>query len=79
MVADPHEIANVFGLEGIKSFMEQETELDIYYGIPSCVPSTRSDLETSGGQMGEEEVRELLKEEKVICLGEVNERPGSGF
>lgn len=71
VVADPHEIANVFGLEGIKSFMEQETELDIYYGIPSCVPSTRSDLETSGGQIGEEEVRELLKEEKVICLGEV--------
>jgi len=44
VVADPHEIANVFGLEGIKSFMEQETELDIYYGIPSSVPSTGSSL-----------------------------------
>lgn len=71
VVADPHEIANVYGLEGIKSFMEQETELDIYYGIPSSVPSTGTDLETSGGQMGEEEVKELLKEKKVICLGEV--------
>ena len=41
-VADPHEIANVFGLEGILSFMEQETELDIFYGIPSSVPATRT-------------------------------------
>ncbi len=71
VVADPHEIANVFGLEGIKSFMEQKTELDIYYGIPSSVPSTGSSLETSGGQIREEEVRELQKEDKVICLGEV--------
>ena len=71
VVADPHEIANVFGLEGIKSFMEQETELDIYYGIPSSVPSTGSCLETSGGQIGEEEVLELLKDDRVICLGEV--------
>ena len=71
VVADPHEIANVFGLEGIKSFMEQETELDIYYGIPSSVPSAGADLETSGGEVGEEEVKELLKDKRVICLGEV--------
>ncbi|WP_367566477.1 adenine deaminase C-terminal domain-containing protein [Lacrimispora sp.] len=71
VVADPHEIANVCGLEGIKSFMEQETDLDIYYGIPSCVPSTSSSLETSGGEIGEEEVKELLKDSRVICLGEV--------
>ena len=67
VVADPHEIANVCGLEGIKSFMEQETDLDIYYGIPSCVPSTSSSLETSGGEIGEEEVKELLKDSRVIC------------
>lgn len=71
VVADPHEIANVFGLEGIKSFMDQETELDIYYGIPSSVPSTSTSLETSGGQIGEEEVRELLKDDRFLCLGEV--------
>ena len=71
VVADPHEIANVFGMEGIKSFMDQETDLDIYYGIPSSVPSTDSSLETSGGEVGEKEVRELLKDERIICLGEV--------
>lgn len=71
VVADPHEIANVFGLEGIKCFMDQETDLDIFYGIPSCVPATNSSLETSGGEIGEEEVRELLKDDRVVCLGEV--------
>lgn len=71
VVADPHEIANVFGMEGIKSFMDQETDLDIYYGIPSSVPATGSSLETSGGEVGEREVRELLKDERIICLGEV--------
>lgn len=53
VVADPHEIANVFGLEGILSFMEQETELDIFYGIPSSVPATRTEMETSGAEFGE--------------------------
>ncbi|MFR4992458.1 MAG: amidohydrolase family protein, partial [Turicibacter sp.] len=35
VVADPHEIANVFGLEGIQSFLSNATALDIFYGIPS--------------------------------------------
>ena len=52
VVADPHEIANVFGLEGILSFMEQETELDIFYGIPSSVPATRRDGDIRGGVWG---------------------------
>lgn len=71
VVADPHEIANVFGLEGIKSFLSQETKLDIFYGIPSCVPSTSPELETSGGIIGEAEVMELIKDDRVLCLGEV--------
>lgn len=71
VVADPHEIANVFGIKGIKSFMDHKTGLDIFYGIPSSVPSTSSEYETTGGIIGLEEVELLLKEEKVICLGEV--------
>jgi adenine deaminase len=71
VVADPHEIANVYGAEGIKSFMEQETELDIFYGIVHVVPSTGTDLETLGGQLREEEIKELLKEKKVIRLDEM--------
>ncbi len=71
VVADPHEIANVFGLEGIKSFLSNATALDIFYGIPSSVPSTSPELETTGGFIGTDEVRELLHDPNILCLGEV--------
>lgn len=72
VVADPHEIANVFGMEGILSYISnEETPLDIFYGIPSSVPSTNAHLETCGGVIGVSEVRELLKQRRVVCLGEV--------
>ena len=71
VVADPHEIANVFGITGIKRFMDVKTDLDIYYAIPSSVPAVGPDYETSGGVMGEEEVLKLLEDGRVICLGEV--------
>ena len=51
--------------------MEEETELDIFYGIPSSVPATRTEMETSGAEFGEKELRELLRDERVVCLGEV--------
>ncbi len=75
VVADPHEMANVFGIDGIRAFMDQETILDIYYGIPSSVPATNETIETSGGSIGEEEVRTLLEDDKIICLGEVMNYP----
>ena len=71
VVADPHEIANVFGIDGIKEFLKEDEKLDIFYGIPSSVPSTNSNLETTGGEIGIEEVKELLNYDKVLCLGEV--------
>lgn len=70
VVADSHEIANVFGLEGIHAFMEEETELDIFYAIPSSVPSTTPDVETTGGIIGVKEVAVLLQHPRVIALGE---------
>lgn len=71
VVADPHEIANVFGLEGIQSFLSNATALDIFYGIPSSVPSTSPHLETTGGLIGVDEVKELLNHQNILCLGEV--------
>jgi len=71
VVADPHEIANVFGIDGIKEFMKSDEKLDIFYGIPSSVPSTTKELETSGGEINVKEVEELLNYDKVLCLGEV--------
>jgi adenine deaminase len=83
-VADPHEIANVFGVEGIRCFLSQAsqasaceqaeasgTELDIFFGLPSSVPSTNPQLETTGGIIGPEEIRLLAAEPGVLCLGEV--------
>lgn len=70
VVADSHEIANVFGIEGIQAFMEQETEMDIFFAIPSSVPSTTANRETTGGIIGVSEVEALLKHPKVIALGE---------
>lgn len=71
VVAEPHEIANVFGLEGIRAFMAEKTELDIFYGIPSSVPSAGPGLETSGGSIGPDEVEALAADPRVLCLGEV--------
>jgi len=71
VVADPHEIANVFGIEGIQSYMSNATTLDIFYGIPSSVPSTNASLETTGGKIDQNDVRQLVQDPKVLCLGEV--------
>ena len=71
VVADSHEIANVFGMEGIRAFMDQETPLDIFYAIPSSVPATSMELETAGASIGPDEVRALLADARILCLGEV--------
>lgn len=73
IVSEPHEIANVFGIEGILEMIKsgEDAEVDIFYGIPSSVPSTASEYETTGGEIGIDEVKELMNNEKVICLGEV--------
>ena len=70
VVADAHEIANVFGMEGLETFFSQPSVMDIFYAIPSSVPSTTPELETTGGYIGVEEVKQLLQHPKVIALGE---------
>ncbi|WP_462412853.1 adenine deaminase C-terminal domain-containing protein [Neobacillus sp. Marseille-QA0830] len=70
VTADAHEIANVFGMEGLEVFFSQPSTMDIFYAIPSSVPSTTPELETTGGFIGVEEVKQLLKHPKVIALGE---------
>jgi len=75
IVSEPHEMANVLGVEGIKGMIGagERAPIDIFYGIPSSVPSTNSELETTGGEIGLEEIKTLLNDEqdKIICLGEV--------
>lgn len=79
VIADAHEMANVFGLEGLDEFMKAETELDIFHAIPSSVPSTTPALETTGGIIGLAEVAELLKNPKIICLGEAMNFKGIAY
>ena len=71
VIADPHEIANVCGVEGIKFMIEDSfrTPLKVYFMIPSCVPATN--LETSGAKIGLKEIEELKGVKQILGLGEV--------
>ena len=71
VVADPHEIANVFGLEGIKFMAEYSRgiPLDIFIMLPSCVPAT--DLETSGARLGPHDLSTFADKPWVLGLAEM--------
>jgi adenine deaminase len=76
IISDPHEIANVLGLEGIR-FMLQDAKygpLSMFVDAPSCVPATN--METSGSQLEFYDLATLLSNEWVIGLGEVMNYPG---
>lgn len=76
VISDPHEIANVLGLEGIR-FMLQDAKygpLSMFVDAPSCVPA--SHLETSGSQLEFYDLATLLGNAWVIGLGEVMNYPG---
>ncbi len=77
MFVDPHEIANVFGLEGIRLMVEEARQqpIHVWVQVPSCVPSAPG-LETPGATIGPEEVAEALQWEGVIGLGEMMNFPG---
>lgn len=74
---DPHEIANVLGLDGVRLMAEEAklTPMQIYVQVPSCVPAAPS-LETSGATLGPKEIAEALTWDNVIGLGEVMNYPG---
>lgn len=71
IVADPHEIANVKGIAGIKYIIEgsENIPLDIFIMLPSCVPSTP--YENSGSVLKAEDLLELINHPKVLGLGEL--------
>lgn len=75
-VSDPHEIANVCGLPGVKYMIENgmKSPLKFFWTAPSCVPATK--FETSGAEIGAEGVEEMLKWGQVVALGEMMNYPG---
>ncbi|MBW2307689.1 MAG: adenine deaminase [Deltaproteobacteria bacterium] len=76
VVADPHELANVWGIQGIKYMLSANayTPLDIFVILPSCVPATQ--METSGATLSAEELIPFKDHPMVPGLGEVMNYPG---
>ena len=76
VVMDPHEIANVLGLEGILYMMDSArgVPLNVYVMLSSCVPATH--LETSGAELDADALSELMGHENVLGLAEVMNYPG---
>ncbi|MBU1693708.1 MAG: adenine deaminase [Verrucomicrobia bacterium] len=76
VVTDPHEIANVLGLDGIRYMLEtsEGLPLRVFVMVPSCVPAT--DMETSGARLTAEDFGLLFQHPRVIGLAEMMNYPG---
>ena len=76
-VSDPHEIANVCGMEGVQFMIEdgKKVPFKFYFGAPSCVPATV--FETAGDTLDAEQVKTLLKLPEVKYLSEMMNFPGA--
>lgn len=71
VVADPHEIANVCGIQGIRYMLEasEGIGLDVFYMLPSCVPATPHD--SPGARLEAEDLLPLACENRILGLGEM--------
>ncbi|MBI3536310.1 MAG: adenine deaminase, partial [Chloroflexi bacterium] len=79
VIIDPHEIANVFGVEGIRYMLEaaKYTPFSCYVMVPSCVPATH--LETNGASLRWSDLTEFKSDPWVLGLGEMMNYPGVLF
>ena len=77
LFVDPHEIANVFGLKGVRLMVDeaQQQPIHVWVQMPSCVPSAPG-LETPGASIGPDDVAEAMTWEGIIGLGEMMNFPG---
>lgn len=75
-VCDPHEIANVSGVDGIDYMINnaRQSPMKFYFGAPSCVPSTA--FETAGAILDATAVEKLLKRDDIYFLAEMMNYPG---
>jgi adenine deaminase len=75
-ISDPHEIANVCGMEGIRYMIEnsKNAPVNIFYGAPSCVPATN--FETAGAIIDSKDIAELMNDNDIWYLSEVMNYPG---
>lgn len=77
MFVDPHEIANIFGLKGVRMMLDEAKlqPVHVFVQMPSCIPSAPG-LETPGAEIGPQEVAEAMQWEGIIGLGEMMDFPG---
>ncbi len=77
VVTDPHEISNVLGVKGFEFMLNdaENTDLKIYFGVPSCVPATP--FETSGAVFDPLIIEKLIRNPKVVTLSEMMNFPGA--
>ena len=76
-VSDPHEIANVCGLEGVDFMVNngRTVPFKFHFGAPSCVPATT--FETAGAKLDGRDVEELLDRPEILYLSEMMNFPGA--
>ena len=76
VICDPHEIANVCGIEGIEFMIEnaRHVPFNFYFSAPSCVPATA--FETSGAVLNSDDIEFLLQKDEMVALGEMMNFPG---
>ena len=76
VVCDPHEIANVLGIEGVEAMIENASQVpfNFFFTAPSCVPATP--FETSGAVIDSSDIEYLLKKDEIVALGEMMNFPG---
>ena len=79
VAADPHEIANVLGSDGIAYMLQsaEEQPINIYFTLPSCVPAT--DMETAGARLTAGDLAPFFKHERIVALAEMMNYPGVIF
>ena len=72
-IADPHEIANVMGVEGVDVMIHlgRQAQFNFLFGAPSCVPSIGCNVETSGATIGSQEIAALMQRDDIAFLAEM--------
>lgn len=75
-VSDPHEIANVLGIDGVEFMLDnaKKVPFKFYFGAPSCVPAT--EFETAGAKLGPSAIQLLMEKEEIVYLAEMMNFPG---
>lgn len=76
VIADPHEIANVKGIEGIRYMLKssENIPLDVFIVLPSCVPATP--FENSGAILDAEDLEDIIDSDRILGLGEMMDYVG---